>query len=41
MHRIYGDVKSGNCYKVKLVAEQLKIGYQWIDVDIINGGQNI
>lgn len=37
MHRIYGDVKSGNCYKVKLVPEQLEIGYQWIDVDIING----
>lgn len=33
---IYGDVKSGNCYKVKLVAEQTHKTYQWVDIDILN-----
>lgn len=37
MLKIYGDVKSGNCYKVKLVAEQIQAPYHWIDVDIIKG----
>ena len=35
--KIYGDVKSGNCYKVKLVAEQTHKPYQWVDIDILNG----
>ena len=35
--KIYGDVNSGNCYKVKLVAEQVKCAYEWIAVDILNG----
>ncbi|WP_093329817.1 glutathione S-transferase family protein [Thalassotalea agarivorans] len=33
---IYGDVNSGNCYKVKLTAELLGIPYKWIHVDILN-----
>ena len=37
MLKLYGDVKSGNCYKVKLVAEQIQKPYDWIDVDIMNG----
>ncbi len=33
MYKIYGDMNSGNCYKVKLVAEQLGVPYEWIAVD--------
>lgn len=35
MYKIYGDVNSGNCYKVKLLAEQLELPYQWIAVDTL------
>ena len=35
MVTIYGDVNSGNCYKVKLLAEQLALPYTWIDIDIL------
>jgi glutathione S-transferase len=35
MYKIYGDVNSGNCYKVKLLTEQLGVEYQWISVDIL------
>jgi glutathione S-transferase len=35
MYKIYGDVNSGNCYKVKLLAEQLSVPYQWVSVDTI------
>ena len=37
MLTIYGDVRSGNCYKVKLVAEQTQQPYHWVDVDIMQG----
>lgn len=33
--KIYGDIQSGNCYKVKLLASILKLNHQWIDVDIL------
>ncbi|MFK7831438.1 MAG: glutathione S-transferase family protein [Congregibacter sp.] len=33
--KVYGDAKSGNCYKVKLLAALLSIEYTWIDVDIL------
>ena len=36
MIKVYGDVNSGNCYKVKLLAEQSGIAYEWINVDILN-----
>jgi glutathione S-transferase len=36
--KIYGDVASGNCYKIKLVASLLDIKHEWVHVDIINGG---
>jgi len=32
---VYGDVYSGNCYKVKLLLHQLAKPYQWIDIDIL------
>lgn len=37
MLKIYGDVNSGNCYKIKLLAEQLQLDYQWRNVDIMAG----
>lgn len=35
---IYGDPISGNCLKVKWVADYLNIPYRWIDVDVVGGG---
>ncbi len=35
--KIYGDVQSGNCYKIKLLLELLEIEHQWIPVDILAG----
>lgn len=35
--RIYGDGRSGNCLKVKWVAEHLDIPYEWTDVDVMTG----
>ena len=35
MVTIYGDVNSGNCYKVKLLAEQLGLPYAWVAVDTL------
>ena len=37
MYKVYGDYKSGNCYKVKLMLGLLGIDYQWVDVDILKG----
>lgn len=36
MITVYGDKKSGNCYKIVLTCELLSIDYRWIDVDIVN-----
>lgn len=35
MYRIFGDVNSGNCYKVKLLATQLGVPFEWVNVDIL------
>lgn len=35
--KIYGDIQSGNCYKVKLLCALLDIEHQWIHVDILAG----
>lgn len=35
MYTIYGDVNSGNCYKVRLLAEQLALPYRWIGIDTL------
>ena len=35
--RVYGDVWSGNCYKVKLVLTQLGLPFEWVPVDIMKG----
>ena len=34
---IYGDSKSGNCYKIQLVCAELGVDYQWREVDILAG----
>ena len=33
--KIYGDIQSGNCYKIKLLTSLLNIEHEWIDVDIL------
>ena len=35
--KIYGDIYSGNCYKLKLICELLALQYDWITVDILRG----
>ena len=35
--KIYGDRQSGNCYKLILACSLLKIEYDWVDIDILNG----
>ena len=37
MITIYGMSDSGNCYKVKLAAQQLRIPYRWVEVNSANG----
>jgi len=36
--KIYGDMISGNCFKIKLVTSILDIPHEWIHVDIMRGG---
>ena len=36
MIKVYGDLLSGNCYKVKLLLHMLDIEHEWIHVDIMN-----
>lgn len=38
MLKVYGDVVSGNCLKVKWLLDHLGVDYQWIDVDVVAGG---
>ena len=35
MLKVYGDVLSGNCYKIKLLLEYLREPYEWVHVDIM------
>lgn len=35
--RIYGDIQSGNCYKIKLLCSLLNIEHEWVHVDILAG----
>lgn len=34
--KVYGDLVSGNCYKVKLVLALLQIPHEWIHINILN-----
>ena len=33
--KVYGDIQSGNCYKIKLAMSLLDIDHEWIHVDIL------
>jgi glutathione S-transferase len=35
--KIYGDMLSGNCLKVKYTADHFGIPYTWVAIDIMNG----
>jgi glutathione S-transferase len=35
--KIYGDLNSGNCLKVKWVCDALALPYTWVDVDTMKG----
>lgn len=35
MYKVYGDMLSGNCYKVKLLMQFLEIQHEWVPVDIL------
>ncbi|WP_036828132.1 glutathione S-transferase family protein, partial [Photobacterium sanctipauli] len=35
--KVYGDIQSGNCFKVKLVLELLGLEYQWQHINILDG----
>lgn len=35
--KIYGDIQSGNCYKIKLLCSLLQIEHQWLHLDILAG----
>ena len=35
--KIYGDFRSGNCYKLKLLCALLSIEHDWIAIDILRG----
>jgi glutathione S-transferase len=35
--KIYGDSKSGNCYKIQLLCAEMRIEYDWEEVDILAG----
>lgn len=37
MYRVYGDHRSGNCYKVKLMLHLLDRPYEWVPVDLTSG----
>jgi glutathione S-transferase len=37
MIKIYGDIQSGNCYKIKLLCNLLQISHEWCHVDILAG----
>ena len=35
--KIYGDTRSGNCYKLKLICALLDIAHEWEAIDIVAG----
>ena len=38
MFKVYGDYRSGNCYKLKLLLNLLGLPYEWIAIDVLKGG---
>lgn len=37
MYKVYGDIRSGNCYKIKLLMSLLDIPHEWVHVSILDG----
>ena len=37
MLTIYGDAASGNCQKVRFVADHLRLPYTWVPIDTARG----
>ena len=37
MITVYGDLQSGNCYKIKLLLELMSTPHDWVAVDILKG----
>ncbi len=37
MYTVYGDLRSGNCYKIKVLMDLLNIPHQWQFIDIFKG----
>jgi glutathione S-transferase len=37
MYKVFGDMLSGNCYKIKLLMQFLSIEHEWVHVDILVG----
>lgn len=37
MYTVYGDMLSGNCYKIKLAMNMLGIDHRWQHVDVLRG----
>lgn len=33
--KVYGDIQSGNCYKIKLLLSFLEIEHEWIHIDVL------
>ena len=33
--RVYGDIYSGNCYKLKLLLTQLGIAHDWVHIEVV------
>jgi len=38
MLTVHGDIRSGNCLKVKWLLDWMRRDYRWIEVDIMTGG---
>jgi glutathione S-transferase len=35
--KIYGDVRSGNCDKVRFTVDYLRSPYEWVEIDSVAG----
>jgi glutathione S-transferase len=35
--KFYGDSRSGNCYKLKMLCAEMGVGYDWQELDILAG----
>jgi glutathione S-transferase len=36
--KIYGDVRSGNCDKVRFTVDYVRLPHEWVEVDSVTGG---